>query len=151
MGGSVGEGNVTPSAEFNIWADPEAAQRVFSSGLDVTMVGLDVTHKALMTPAHVAKMADAGKAGRLVADLYGFYSQFHRRQYGWDASPVHDAVAVAHVIDRTLLTTIDCGVEVDTAESCPADGPTPTAGAAWVGPPTVTSPSMSTSSASSRC
>jgi inosine-uridine nucleoside N-ribohydrolase len=114
MGGSVGEGNVTPSAEFNIWADPEAAQRVFSSGLDVTMVGLDVTHKALMTPAHVAKMADAGKAGRLVADLYGFYSQFHRRQYGWDASPVHDAVAVAHVIDGTLLTTIDCGVEVDT-------------------------------------
>ncbi len=114
MGGSVGEGNVTPAAEFNIWADPEAAQRVFASGLDVTMVGLDVTHKALMTPAHVARMAGAGRAGRLVADLYGFYSQFHRRQYGWDASPVHDAVAVAHVIDPTLLSLTDCGVVVDT-------------------------------------
>ena len=51
MGGAIAEGNVTPAAEFNIWADPEAAQRVFTSGLDVTMVGLDVTHKALVTRA----------------------------------------------------------------------------------------------------
>ena len=49
MGGSIGLGNVTPAAEFNIWADPDAAQRVFTSGLDVTMVGLDVTQKALFT------------------------------------------------------------------------------------------------------
>ena len=49
MGGAVGEGNRTPAAEFNIWADPEAAQRVFASGLDTTMVGLDVTHRALIT------------------------------------------------------------------------------------------------------
>ena len=54
MGGAVGEGNVTPAAEFNIWADPEAAHVVFASGLDLTMVGLDVTHKALLTPAHTA-------------------------------------------------------------------------------------------------
>ena len=53
MGGAVGEGNTTPAAEFNIWADPEAAHLVFTSGLDLTMVGLDVTHKALITPAHV--------------------------------------------------------------------------------------------------
>ncbi len=112
MGGAIGEGNTTPAAEFNIWADPEAAHRVFASGLDVTMVGLDVTHKALMTPAHVDELT--GKAGKLVADLYAFYSQFHARRYGWDGSPVHDAVAMAHVIDPTLLTTVHRGVVVDT-------------------------------------
>ena len=114
MGGAIAEGNVTPAAEFNIWADPEAAQRVFSSGLDVTMVGLDVTHKALMKKAHVDRLADSGIAGRLVADLYGFYVQHHRRRYMWDGTPVHDAVAVAHVIDETLLEMTDCGVKVDT-------------------------------------
>jgi pyrimidine-specific ribonucleoside hydrolase len=114
MGGAIAEGNVTPAAEFNIWADPEAAQRVFSSGLDVTMVGLDVTHMALLTDAHVRELADRGIAGRLLADLYGFYVQHHRRRYSWDGAPVHDAVAVAHVIDATLLETVDCGVIVDT-------------------------------------
>ena len=51
MGGAYGEGNVTPAAEFNIWVDPEAAERVFRSGLDVTMIGLDVTHRAIFGPA----------------------------------------------------------------------------------------------------
>ena len=88
MGGAIGEGNTTPAAEFNIWADPEAAHRVFTSGLDVTMAGLDVTHKALMREQHVERLARAGRAGRLVADLYRFYSQHHRRKYGWDGSPV---------------------------------------------------------------
>jgi inosine-uridine nucleoside N-ribohydrolase len=113
MGGAIGEGNTTPAAEFNIWADPEAAHRVFTCGIDVTMVGLDVTHKALITPAHIGPLARAGKAGKLVADLYGFYSQFHARRYGWDGSPVHDAVAVAHVVDPTLLDTTHCGVTID--------------------------------------
>jgi inosine-uridine nucleoside N-ribohydrolase len=114
MGGAFGEGNTTPAAEFNIWADPEAAHRVFSSGLDVTMVGLDVTHRALMTPAHVERLGRLGRAGKLVADLYGFYSRFHASSYGWDGAPVHDAVAMAHVVDGTLLTTRHCGVIVDT-------------------------------------
>jgi inosine-uridine nucleoside N-ribohydrolase len=114
MGGAIGLGNVTPAAEFNVWADPEAAQRVLSSGLDVTMVGLDVTHRALMTPAHADRLAAAGPAGQLVADLYGFYARFHRERYGWRGAPVHDAVALAHVIDGTLLTTRACGVVVDT-------------------------------------
>jgi inosine-uridine nucleoside N-ribohydrolase len=114
MGGAVGEGNVTPAAEFNIWADPEAAARVFTSGIDLTMVGLDVTHQALMTPEHVAVLAAAGRAGRLVADLYGFYSRYHRDVYGWEGSPVHDAVAMARVIDPTLLATELRGVVVDT-------------------------------------
>ncbi len=113
MGGAIGEGNTTPAAEFNIWVDPEAAHRVFQSGVDVTMVGLDVTHQALMTPAHAERLAAAGKAGKLVADLYAFYSRFHHRHYGWEGAPVHDAVAMAHVIDGTLLTTQHCGVLVD--------------------------------------
>jgi inosine-uridine nucleoside N-ribohydrolase len=114
MGGAIGEGNVTPAAEFNIWADPEAAQRVFTSGVPLYMVGLDVTHQALLTPSHVRRLAASGAAGRLVADLYDFYAQFHRRRYGWEGAPVHDAVAVAHVIDDTILTTDYCGVVVDT-------------------------------------
>lgn len=114
MGGAIAEGNVTPAAEFNIWADPEAAHRVFSSGLDLTMVGLDVTHKALLRRPHVDRLAHSGVAGQLVADLQGFYVEHHKRRYGWDGAPVHDAVAVAHVIDGTLLETTDCGVIVDT-------------------------------------
>ncbi len=113
MGGAVGEGNVTPAAEFNIWADPEAAARVFTSSIDLTMVGLDVTHRALMTPAHVQRLAASGRAGQLIADLYGFYSRFHRDVYGWEGSPVHDAVAMAHVIDPSLLVTESHGVVVD--------------------------------------
>jgi inosine-uridine nucleoside N-ribohydrolase len=85
------------------------------------MVGLDVTHQALMTQAHADRLAGAGRAGRLVADLYGFYVEFHRQRYGWDGVPVHDAVAVAHVIDPTLLSIKHCGVIVDT-------GPEPSRG-----------------------
>jgi inosine-uridine nucleoside N-ribohydrolase len=114
MGGAIGLGNVTPAAEFNIWVDPEAASRVVQSGIDLTMVGLDVTHQALMTPAHAERLATSGRAGKLVADLYAFYSRFHTREYGWDGAPIHDAVAMAHVIDPTLLETKHCGVAVDT-------------------------------------
>ena len=114
MGGAIGEGNVTPAAEFNIWADPEAAHRVFTSGIDLTMVGLDVTHQALLGPADVARLRSSGRAGTLVADLFEFYVQFHRRRYGWEGAPVHDAVAMAHVIDGGLLTTEHVGVVVDT-------------------------------------
>ncbi|HEX4110002.1 MAG TPA: nucleoside hydrolase, partial [Solirubrobacteraceae bacterium] len=114
MGGAIGEGNVTPAAEFNVWVDPEAAHRVFTSGIDVTMVGLDVTHQALMTARHAEQLARTGRAGTLVADLYEFYSRFHRRSYGWSGAPVHDAVAVAHLIDPTLLRTRHVGVAIDT-------------------------------------
>jgi inosine-uridine nucleoside N-ribohydrolase len=114
MGGAIGLGNATPAAEFNIWADPEAARRVFSSGLDITMAGLDVTHKALMHDQHVEQLAAGGCAGRLVADLCDFYVRHHRLRHAWDGAPVHDAVAIAHVVDGTLLETKHCGVKVDT-------------------------------------
>jgi len=113
MGGAIAEGNVTPAAEFNIWADPEAAHRVFTSGLDVTMVGLDVTHKALVTSAHAEQLGQSGRIGTVVAELLEFYGGFHRTVYGWDGSPIHDAVAVAHVIDPTLLELEHVNVRVD--------------------------------------
>jgi len=113
MGGAIAEGNVTPAAEFNIWADPEAAARVFASGLDVTMVGLDVTHKALLTDAHAQRLRAAGRTGTLVADLHGFYARVHRERYGWNGAPVHDAMALAHVVVPGLVTTVERNVAID--------------------------------------
>ncbi|MGH3105069.1 MAG: nucleoside hydrolase [Gaiellaceae bacterium] len=115
MGGAIAEGNVTPAAEFNIWADPEAAQRVFESGIDVTMIGLDVTHKALLLPEHAERLRASGRTGKLVAELLDFYGEFHRRTYGWDGSPIHDAVAVAHVVRPELVETLRRHVAVDCA------------------------------------
>jgi inosine-uridine nucleoside N-ribohydrolase len=113
MGGAIGEGNVTPAAEFNIWCDPEAADRVFSSGLDVTMIGLDVTHKALVGPAHQEQLRSSGRVGAMVAELLEFYGRFHRETYGWDGSPIHDAVALAHAFRPGLVETRRTGVRVD--------------------------------------
>jgi inosine-uridine nucleoside N-ribohydrolase len=111
MGGAIAEGNVTPAAEFNIWCDPEAAARVFQSGIDVTMIGLDVTHKALFTQAHVGRLA--GRVGEMVTELLRFYDTFHRNVYGFDGSPIHDAMAVAHVLRPDLVETLERNVEID--------------------------------------
>jgi inosine-uridine nucleoside N-ribohydrolase len=113
MGGAIAEGNVTPAAEFNVWADPEAARRVFASGLDVTMVGLDVTHKALMLPEHAERLRAAGRVGRFVAELFDFFHRFHADTYGFPGSPIHDAVAVAEVVRPGLVETAERNVEVD--------------------------------------
>src|ERR671929_172980 len=113
MGGAVAEGNVTPAAEFNIWADPEAAKRVFASGLPLTMVGLDVTHKALVRTEDKERLRAAGRVGRTVAELLDFYDRFHREVYGFDGSPIHDAVALAYAFRPELLETRELNVEVD--------------------------------------
>jgi len=113
MGGSIAEGNITPAAEFNVWCDPEAAQRVFSSGLDVTMIGLDVTHKAILGPAEEERLRAVGRIGIFVAELNAFFSRYHRRTYGWDGAPIHDAVAVAHVIRPGLVETRFRNVEIE--------------------------------------
>ena len=119
MGGSIGLGNVTPAAEFNIWADPEAAARVFESGLDVTMIGLDVTHQALMTKADAERLRGTGRTGTLVAELWEFYNRFHSQTYGFDGSPIHDAVALAHVFRPDLVETEHRHVEIDcSSELC---------------------------------
>lgn len=114
MGGAIGEGNRTPAAEFNIWADPEAAEHVFLAGLDTTMVGLDVTHRALIKDEHTERMRGAGKVGNMVAELMDFYARFHKSRYpDLDGSPMHDPVCVAHVIDPALMTVLDAHIEVD--------------------------------------
>jgi inosine-uridine nucleoside N-ribohydrolase len=115
MGGAIAEGNVTPAAEFNIWVDPEAAARVFASGLDVTMIGLDVTHRALMTSEHADRLQAMGRVGAMVAELWAFYHQFHSRVYEFPGTPVHDALAVAHVIRGDFLRTEHRNVEIDCA------------------------------------
>ena len=113
MGGAIAEGNVTPAAEFNIWADPEAAVRVFSSGLDVTMVGLDVTHQALLTDEHAARLRENGRVGSVIAELLDFYGVFHQQVYDFEGSPIHDAVAVAQMIRPDLLELRELNVEID--------------------------------------
>ncbi len=113
MGGAIAEGNMTPAAEFNIWADPEAAQAVFHAGIDTTMVGLDVTHLAVTTPAVQDRLRATGTVGAFVADLVDFFAVYHRETYGWDGAPIHDAVALTQVIRPELVTTVECNVEVE--------------------------------------
>jgi inosine-uridine nucleoside N-ribohydrolase len=119
MGGAIAEGNVTPAAEFNIWVDPEAAARVFASGLEVTMVGLDVTHRALMTSEHAETLRAAGRVGAVVAELWAFYHRYHTRVYDFPGTPIHDALALAHVIRDDLLQTQHRHVAIETgSELC---------------------------------
>jgi purine nucleosidase len=113
MGGSIAEGNMTPAAEFNIWADPEAAQIVLHAGVDTTMIGLDVTHRAVTTPALVERLRATGVTGAFVADLVDYFAVFHRETYGWEGAPIHDAVVVAHVISPGLVSTVKRNVEVE--------------------------------------
>ena len=113
MGGAIAEGNMTPAAEFNIWADPEAAQQVFHAGVPVTMIGLDVTHNALLTPAWAERFRAAGRLGAFVAELVEFFKRYHAQTYGWDGAPIHDAVALAHVFRPDLVRTEHRNVEVE--------------------------------------
>ena len=108
MGGAIGLGNVTPAAEFNIWADPEAAARVFGSGIELTMIGLDVTHQALLMNEDAEHLRASGRTGRMVAELYDFFHRFHADIYGFGGSPIHDAVALAYVFRPDLVETKHC-------------------------------------------
>lgn len=114
MGGAASEGNITPAAEFNSFVDPEAAAIVFGSGIPVTMIGLDITHKALFTAEHAERLRGTGPAGKAVAEMADFFLVFHRQRYRFDGAPIHDAMAVAHVIDPTLVETVNRNVEIET-------------------------------------
>lgn len=116
MGGALGEGNTTASAEFNIWQDPEAAAIVLASGIPVSMMGLDVTHRALFLEPDVARLEALGtRVARIWVDLLRFFAVYHRHRYGWDGSPIHDAVAVAHLAVPDLVTTELLRVDVEMA------------------------------------
>jgi purine nucleosidase/pyrimidine-specific ribonucleoside hydrolase len=112
MGGSCGRGNWRPLAEFNIWADPEAADRVLTSGLPVTMVGLDVTHQALATPDVLDRLTTT-PLDRTMADLLRFFASTYDEVFGMPDPPVHDPVAVAAVAQPELLKFVDAPVSVE--------------------------------------
>ncbi|MCV0404352.1 MAG: nucleoside hydrolase [Chloroflexi bacterium] len=114
MGGAIGLGNWSPSAEFNIIEDPEAAAAVLASGLPITLVPLEVTHRALATPAVLARIeALRGPVSDMSVALMRFFAETYERVFGFAAPAVHDPCAVAAVIDPTLVTTRHVNVEVD--------------------------------------
>jgi len=115
MGGSLGEGNTTAAAEFNIWADPEAAAIVFDAGIPIRMSGLDITHQALVLPDDIARLEGLGtRTGQVFADLMRFFAVHHRDRYGWDGPPIHDAVAVAWLVAPDLIESRELRIDVET-------------------------------------
>jgi inosine-uridine nucleoside N-ribohydrolase len=115
MGGSTGRGNRTPYAEFNVWADPEAAAAVLAAGLPLTLVGLNLTHQALATPAVIERMATLGTdLGRTLAELLSFFAATYRELWGLPAPPVHDPCAVAALADRATVRSVEAFVAVET-------------------------------------
>jgi purine nucleosidase/pyrimidine-specific ribonucleoside hydrolase len=124
MGGSIGDGNATVSAEFNIYADPEAAAIVFGFGLPITMMGLDVTHQAVLYPPASARLRELGtRTGAIGAELADYALSREGQWYGTPRMSVHDAVAVAHLAIPDLVEVADYSVQVDTGRG-PARGRT---------------------------
>ena len=116
MGGGVNVGNWSATSEFNIVIDPEAAHIVFNEPWPLTMVGLDLTHEALATPAVVEAIAAIGTApSRFVGELLEFFGQTYREQQGFEHPPVHDPCAVAFVIDPTVMQVTRVPLDVELA------------------------------------
>ena len=114
MGGGIDFGNWTPAAEFNILVDPEAAEVVFTSGIPITMAGLDVTEKALVFPEDFERVRAVGNpVAKVVAEWLDFFYGFHR-SIGYPGAPVHDAVAVAALIRPEIMTMVDMYVQIET-------------------------------------
>ena len=117
MGGAYGTGNVTPSAEFNIYADPEAARVVFTSGVPIVMMGLDLTNQTVCTADVIERMRNTGnRAGALFADIMSFTLKTQAEVYGLAGGPVHDATCIGYLIDPGCITTKDMYVEIDVNE-----------------------------------
>jgi len=116
MGGAYFEvGNVTPAAEFNIFVDPEAADIVFRSGVDLVVMPLDVTHKALTTRARVeAFRALPGTVGPAVASWTDFFERFDKEKYGSEGAPLHDPCTIAWLIRPDLFSGRRVNVEIET-------------------------------------
>jgi len=115
MGGAVHDSNVTPAAEFNIYVDPEAARIVFGCGAPITMVGLDVTNKALLSFAEIGEMGRwNGRVSRVVAPLLEFFARANREFFGFEGAPLHDALAVAHLLRPGIIRTKFLNVEIET-------------------------------------
>jgi len=124
MGGSIGDGNTTVSAEFNVYADPEAAAIVFEAGVPITMMGLDVTHQAVLFKPAVERLRKLGtSSGAIAAELLDYALEREGQWYGTPRMSVHDAVAVAHLAVADLVEVGEYDVQVDTGNG-PARGRT---------------------------
>ena len=116
MGGAYFEvGNITPAAEFNIYVDPEAARIVFGSGIPLTVMPLDVTHKALTTPDHIRAFREMGtRVGDMVAAWTDFFERFDKEKYGSAGAPLHDPCVIAYLIEPSLFSGRHINVEIET-------------------------------------
>jgi purine nucleosidase len=116
MGGAYFEvGNITPAAEFNIHVDPEAARIVFACGAPITVMPLDVTHRALVTaPRNDAFRALGSPVGVAVAEMTDFFERFDKEKYGSDAAPLHDPCVTAYLVKPELFTGRHINVEIET-------------------------------------
>lgn len=117
MGGAaLGPGNITPSAEFNIYTDPHAAQIVLSSGVPLTMFGLDVTHQAITTPARRDAIRAVGSpVSDAVSGMLASYDRHDIDRYGMPGGPLHDPCVIAYLLRPELFGGKDCHVAVETA------------------------------------
>jgi purine nucleosidase len=114
-GGYFEQGNVTPSAEFNIYVDPHAADVVLKSGVPIVMMPLDVTHKALTTRARVEAIRAIGTpVGEATAALLDFFERYDEQKYGTDGGPLHDPCVIAWLLKPELFSGRDCNVTVET-------------------------------------
>ena len=115
MGGGFFEGgNVTPTAEFNIYVDPQAARLVFESGIPITLIPLDCTHKALTTKARVQKFREMNNhTGPATAALLDFFERFDEQKYGTDGGPLHDPCVIAWLLHPELFTSRDVNVCIE--------------------------------------
>jgi purine nucleosidase len=119
MGGAIELGNVTPAAEFNIYVDPHAADIVFGCGAPITMFGLDVTHKALVTEPRLRAIEAIGTpVARAAAGLLDFYSRFDRDRYSQPGGPLHDPCVIAWLIDPTMFRGKVCPVTIEREGAC---------------------------------
>jgi purine nucleosidase len=116
MGGAYFEvGNITPAAEFNIYVDPEAAKAVFGSGVQLTVMPLDVTHKALTTKERIDAFRAMGtRVGTMVAEWTDFFERFDVEKYGSQGAPLHDPCTVAYLINPDLFSGRHINVEIET-------------------------------------
>lgn len=116
MGGAMREGgNTTPSAEFNIYVDPEAAETVFASGRPITAMGLDVTHKVLATSARIARIKALGNvAAKATAGMLEFFSRHDTAKYGVDGAPLHDPCTVGFLLKPQLFRGKLCNIAIET-------------------------------------
>ncbi|WP_299686566.1 nucleoside hydrolase [uncultured Tateyamaria sp.] len=116
MGGAYFEvGNITPTAEFNIYVDPDAAEIVMKSGIDIVIMPLDVTHKALVTQARNDAFRALGTpVGVAVAEMTDFFERFDKEKYGSAGAPLHDPCVTAYLIRPDLFTGRHVNVEIET-------------------------------------